>query len=153
MEDNNCCSLELGPERVQLSDRRTSSPEQQLFEPRGKEVLVMDNYSYSRADAIADGVLVDVTEFAREVGFKFPVAITERLFNVCNEDSDETFDQRCTRVLNTLLNTIRFMGVGKTSDTVYFDVHIDGTTHKLWSVCGPGDTAEPVITIMFTDED
>jgi hypothetical protein len=33
-------------------------------------------HSYTRAQAIADGVLVDVTEVATEAGFKVPVAIT-----------------------------------------------------------------------------
>ncbi len=33
-------------------------------------------YSYTCAQAIADGVLVDVSETAREVGFRWPVAIT-----------------------------------------------------------------------------
>jgi hypothetical protein len=30
-------------------------------------------YSYTRAQAIADGVLVDVSELAREAGFRFPL--------------------------------------------------------------------------------
>ena len=33
-------------------------------------------HSYSRADAIRDGVLIDVTQTAKEAGFKFPVALT-----------------------------------------------------------------------------
>jgi hypothetical protein len=33
-------------------------------------------HSYSRAEAIADGVLVDVTPVAREAGIRFPVALT-----------------------------------------------------------------------------
>jgi hypothetical protein len=31
-------------------------------------------HSYSRAQAIADGVLIDVSETAKEVGIVFPVA-------------------------------------------------------------------------------
>ena len=31
-------------------------------------------YSYSRQQAIDDGVLVDITEMAQEAGFRFPVA-------------------------------------------------------------------------------
>ena len=38
-------------------------------------------YAYTRSQALADGVLVDVTEIAREVGFKLPVALTEALHN------------------------------------------------------------------------
>jgi hypothetical protein len=33
-------------------------------------------HSYSRRQAIADGVLIDVTPTAREAGIKFPVALT-----------------------------------------------------------------------------
>ncbi len=31
---------------------------------------------YTRAQALADGVLIDVTETAREAGFRVPVALT-----------------------------------------------------------------------------
>jgi hypothetical protein len=33
-------------------------------------------HSYSRADALRDGVLIEVTETAREAGSRFPVALT-----------------------------------------------------------------------------
>jgi len=36
-------------------------------------------YSYTRAQAIEDGMFVDVTETAKEAGFKYPVAITRNL--------------------------------------------------------------------------
>src|SRR3990172_13277670 len=36
-------------------------------------------YSYSRADAINDGVLVDVSTLAKEAGIKYPVAVTARV--------------------------------------------------------------------------
>lgn len=38
-------------------------------------------YSYTRAQAIADGVLIDVTPQAQEAGFKIPVAVTAALFH------------------------------------------------------------------------
>ena len=37
-------------------------------------------YSYTRKQAIEDGVLIDVTEQAKEAGFKIPVAITSSLW-------------------------------------------------------------------------
>lgn len=37
--------------------------------------------AFSRAEAIEDGVLIDVTEMGREAGFRFPVAVTEALWN------------------------------------------------------------------------
>jgi hypothetical protein len=36
--------------------------------------------SYTRAQAIADGELVDVSTIAREAGFRFPTAITRALW-------------------------------------------------------------------------
>lgn len=33
-------------------------------------------YGYSRKEAIADGVLIDVSQTAREAGIRFPVALT-----------------------------------------------------------------------------
>ncbi|HPB66194.1 MAG TPA: hypothetical protein PLW80_06525, partial [Spirochaetales bacterium] len=38
-------------------------------------------FSYSRADALADGILVDVSELAREAGFKLPVAVSDTLYH------------------------------------------------------------------------
>src|SRR5664279_1397938 len=37
-------------------------------------------YSYTRKQAIKDGVLVDITEMAKEAGLKYPVAITSTAF-------------------------------------------------------------------------
>ena len=36
-------------------------------------------YSYTRAQALADGVLVDVSQMASEAGFRYPTAITADL--------------------------------------------------------------------------
>ena len=40
-------------------------------------------HRYTRADAIRDGMLIDVTETAREAGFKIPVAITAAVQDQC----------------------------------------------------------------------
>ena len=37
-------------------------------------------FRYTRAQALADGVLVDVTEMAREAGFQIPVALTHAVW-------------------------------------------------------------------------
>ncbi len=34
-------------------------------------------HTYTRAQAIEDGILIDITETARESGFRWPVAITQ----------------------------------------------------------------------------
>jgi hypothetical protein len=38
-------------------------------------------FSYTRAQAIEDGVLVDLTDWAKETGFKVPVACTAAVWN------------------------------------------------------------------------
>jgi hypothetical protein len=40
-------------------------------------------HAYTRADAIRDGVLIDVSAVAREAGFKFPVALTAAVWERC----------------------------------------------------------------------
>ena len=37
-------------------------------------------YPYTRAQALEDGVLVDVSEIAKEAGIKFPVALTAAVY-------------------------------------------------------------------------
>ena len=38
-------------------------------------------FSYTRAQAIEDGVLIDLTEWAKETGFRYPVACTTAVWN------------------------------------------------------------------------
>ena len=40
-------------------------------------------FSYTCAQAIADGVLVDVSKLAKEAGFRFPVAVTAGVWAEC----------------------------------------------------------------------
>ena len=46
-------------------------------------------HAYSRAQALEDGVLVDVTETAREAGWKWPVALTATVYDRCVRWTDE----------------------------------------------------------------
>src|SRR3954462_5368299 len=40
-------------------------------------------HRYSRADALRDGVLIDVTPTAREAGIRWPVALTRAVWERC----------------------------------------------------------------------
>ena len=44
--------------------------------------------SYTRTQAIDDGMLVDVSHMAREAGFSFPVALTRAAWSDCVEWSE-----------------------------------------------------------------
>jgi len=47
-------------------------------------------HRYTRAQAIADGVLVDVTDEAKRCGFSVPVAMTGTLFGDCKSWAEDT---------------------------------------------------------------
>jgi hypothetical protein len=111
-------------------------------------------YRYTRAQALADGVLVDLTERARVRGIRYPTACTAAVWHLidCRPESstDELArivrDVRAAEVLRAMLAAIR---QAHGTDRVEFEA-LDAA---LWAQCGPGDTAAPVITIMLEGED
>lgn len=134
-------------------------------------------YSYSRAQAIDDGILVDVSERAREAGIKFPTAITTAVWERYCEDHDKQPGQdvqgRLWDVLWMFRMTARKMDGPELTFKLYVAMPDRGTwasneevperesgfariTHRLVTlkaICGPGDDPRPVITIMLPDED
>ena len=58
-----------------------------LIAPPTEEHPMFENadliHRYSRADAIRDGVLIDVSAVAREAGIRYPVAITASVWGKC----------------------------------------------------------------------
>jgi hypothetical protein len=118
-------------------------------------------FQYTRAQAIEDGVLIDLTDWAKETGFKIPVACTAAVWNGYIVPSERTRELgqsergRAHDLLWMLFNAIRKSGDG---DSLLFRVMFLQTPRrhvvvKLKSVCGPGDHAEPVVTIMLPGED
>ena len=112
-------------------------------------------YAYSRADAIRDGVLIDVSERAKRAGIRYPTACTTAVWALidCLPDSEtDTLagivrDIRLDHVLAAMLSAIRR---ARGTDRVEFSILGEAGG---WAQCGPGDTAEPVITIMMQGED
>jgi len=110
--------------------------------------------SYSRAQAIEDGILVDVTETAKEAGIKYPVALTRAVFERCVALSKwyrglEDVQGRLWDVLSMFRFAARMNG----GDTLRYSLMVSRRKVLLKAVIGPGDTPEPVITIMLPDED
>ena len=71
-----------------MSDTQPTTPEHQTEWP----VI----HAYTRAEALADGVLVDVTSAAREAGFKVPTAVTAAVFDECIEWTESDAEQSRT---------------------------------------------------------
>jgi len=135
-------------------------------------------YSYTRAQAIEDGVLVDVTHATDASGqrlspFRYPVAMTRAAWEATiaaggewEDDADgeavlrypggQDFAGRMHDVFSMLRFAIaRPHEPDRVTFSVLVDVNGDGRKTKvdLWSHCGPGDNAEPVLTIMLPNED
>jgi hypothetical protein len=118
-------------------------------------------YRYSRADALRDGVLIDVSTVAREAGIRYPVALTCAAWGRCVavppgvECQDET-----GRLWDVLFLLRLAAGRSDGGPEVRFGVHVRNDNRertpplvRLKALCGPGDAGEPVVTVMFPGED
>ena len=122
-------------------------------------------YVYTRSQALADGVLVDVSTMAKGAGFRFPTAITADLHaritpNEREKALGQSYAGRLWDVVFLASFAARQAGL---ADRGSFDVSLfeaDDTppypTHRhtlsLWVVVGPGDQGGPVITIGFPED-
>jgi len=124
----------------------------------GAEVI----YAYTRAQAIEDGVLIDVSSVAKEAGIKFPVAMTSTVWGEYVEVPEGVIAQDEQGRLWDILWMFRCAAARFNGDTLLFKLYVRNHNRErlnsrdlvtLKAVCGPGDTPEAVITIMFPDED
>lgn len=119
-------------------------------------------YSYTRAQALADGFQVEVSQTAREAGIRFPVFLTRSVFdayvtvppNVSGQDEAG----RLWDIVWMLQFAIRKAASGQ--DRLPFALYVRNDNRrpklvKLIAQCGPldMDKPEPAITVMLTDED
>ena len=117
-------------------------------------------YTYTRRQAIEDGVLIDVSNLARQAGYKWPVALTSHLYHTyINPNKNlESYGQSDIGRLWDVLNVLRHEAQNSNGTTVLFQVsflmEIDCMEEiTLKAIAGPGDEGEPVITIMTPEED
>jgi len=118
-------------------------------------------YSYSREQALADGVLVDAGELAREAGFTFPVALTAAVYAAFVEVPSEVSGQDETGRLWDILNMLHFAIKKQPTNgpVCRFQLYVANSDDcpavlvTLKAHCGPGDNLEPVLTIMLPEED
>jgi hypothetical protein len=118
-------------------------------------------HRYTRAEAIRDGVLIDVSATAREAGFKFPVALTAAVWSKCVAVPAGVLCQDEAGRLWDVLSMLRFAIRGsKDARELRFAVHVRNDNRdrtpplvRLKALCGPGDQGEPVVTVMMPEED
>jgi len=134
--------------------------------PKQETVFGEAIYTYSRRQAIEDGVLVDgmvgdLAEISRQ-HFKYPIAMTDSVFALM-QGAVEHPDMGCDYkgVWHDILWMAKKGVTKKLSEScVLFEVAIGSdktkkqpVVHTLKCHVGPGDKAEPVITIMLKNED
>jgi hypothetical protein len=113
---------------------------------------------YTRAQAIEDGQLVDVSETARQAGITFPVALTAAVYGLCVEvpprrTGIEDVAGRLWDVLWMLRLAARRSGGQRIDFTVQCSTRAGRRNVRLKALCGPGDDARPVVTVMLPGED
>ncbi|MDE0377614.1 MAG: hypothetical protein OXI20_00055 [Rhodospirillales bacterium] len=124
-------------------------------------------HAYTRAQAIEDGILVDVSETAREAGFKIPVALTRAVWDrlVALPEGYQGFQDESGRLWDVLWMAHYYAVRASNSDRVRMcvlvrdirkdlrDSHRPPRRHFPIVAIGAGDQAEPVITVMFPEDD
>ncbi len=119
-------------------------------------------YAYTRKQAIADGVQVDVSSTAKEAGIRFPVFITRTVFDayvtVPPNASGQDEAGRLWDVVWMLRFAIQKAAQGK--DRLPFALYVRNDNRaaklvKLIATCGALDIddPQPAITVMMPDED
>ena len=116
-------------------------------------------YRYTRAQAIADGVLVDVTEKAKEAGIRYPTALTGAVWDqyVKVPEGVEAQDES-GRLWDVLVMMRHAILRSPDGDALLFRLHVRNTNGRpqpvtLKCVCGPDDNGSPCLTVMLPDED
>lgn len=123
--------------------------------------------TYTRAQAIEDGVLIEAGNMAEEAGFKWPVAMTSAAWADCvawteDDNRQQVYQDESGRLWDVLFMASHAIRTRSGSgDRLLFQLYRvprDGratkaelTTLKL--IVGAGDQGEPVITILLPHED
>jgi hypothetical protein len=119
-------------------------------------------YAYTRSQAVADGVQVEVSKTAQEAGIRFPVFLTRAVYDayVTVPPDVEAQDEagRLWDILNLLRFAIRKAQPGQARLPFALYVRNDNDRPrliKLVAACGPldMDDLQPAITVMMPDED
>jgi len=112
--------------------------------------------TYTRAQAIEDGTLVDVTSVAKEAGITFPVALTRAVWDCYVEvPAGVSCQDEAWRLWDILWMFRQSARHGSNPLLYRLYVRNDNRRPKLVTlkaICGPGDDGEPVITILLPEE-
>ncbi|OQY37379.1 MAG: hypothetical protein B6229_08530 [Spirochaetaceae bacterium 4572_7] len=116
-------------------------------------------YKYTREMAIRDRVLIDITPLAFDMGFKIPVAVTNTLYTKYflptqkEEFEGESTPSRIWDMLTILYLTSKNHNSNVRLFTMAAKFKNSYKLVTVKAVVSPGDTSDPVLTIMLPNED
>ena len=119
-------------------------------------------FSYSRAQAVADGVQVEVSRIAAEAGIRFPVFLTRTVYDKYVTVLPDVIAQDEAGRLWDIVWMLRFAIIRSKpgADRIPVALYVRNDNRfsrlvKLVAVCGPLDIddPQPAITVMMPDED
>lgn len=137
-----------------------------MNEEEKREIFGEPIHTYTRAQALTDGTLVDVTRTAIDARFRVPVALTRSAWSHAVEWDDERPEPQDEE--GRLWDVVYMAGYAarqaKGEQCITFQVlripnedrgrqWNDPELIELELRIGPGDAGEPVITIMLAGED
>lgn len=160
--------LSQGLQGPDAANEANTSEEDDLFGP----VI----HSYSRAQALEDGYLVDVSETAAEAGLRYPTGLTRAVWDDCVEWDKQDGERRGPKrdqyvhqdesgrlwdVIWMAAMAIRSNRSDPDSTRLpywFYRIPRQGSGLRAKKVClhihiGPGDQGESVLTIMLPNED
>jgi hypothetical protein len=120
-------------------------------------------YSYTRAEALADGQQVlltgELADMARQAGWRYPVYITDTVWNVVEAAiANKKHCNDLKGVIWDILYMARRVGREVSPDTRIFEVIITGTgrrrVYQFYIQVGPTDidNPDPALTIMSHED-
>jgi hypothetical protein len=109
-------------------------------------------FSYTAEQAVEDGILVDVSEMAKEVGFALPVRITQGVHQLCTPPKSNRVASYSGRLWDVLWMAMRIMFLMQSRDDgfVEFRVRIGKKNERLWATMD--GTSGPAVHIMRPEE-
>lgn len=116
-------------------------------------------FSYTREQALKDGVLVDITLMAKRAGFPFPVAVTSSVWGLVVRApgaKGQSINCRLWDLLMALKAAVEYQSAGV--DRIRFPMIFDNRpveeyrVESLWAMIQMGNHYKPVITIMQESE-
>lgn len=152
-----------------MSTQATTTTADTMHEIFGEPI-----YSYTREQAIADGVLIDVSTVAREAGIVWPVAMTSAAWSDCVAWTEQTEARKgytgqsesgrlwdVVWMLSLAVRGALRRGLDASKQPLFYSLLRTPTAGRgvmprkvqLKFIVGPDDEGRPCVTVMLPSED